>query len=148
MVFRLKEVTIITESQNQLIDITEEVEEYVNECKIEEGFVHVMTRHTTTGLLVNEGFEDVEETILDHMEHLAPEDGDYQHNRFLMQDGCLGYNANAHIKSVILGYFLYFPINSGRMLRGSRQTLYFAELDGPKTRKFIVQVAGTDSKHS
>jgi secondary thiamine-phosphate synthase enzyme len=139
---KFKELSVITEKPVQAINITSIVEKYVKECGIAEGFIYIMTKHTTTGLWVNEGLPCVEEDILNHLEKIAPENDDYVHNHFLIEDGTLGYNANSHIKSVLMGYFLYFPIHEGRLIKGARQTLYLAELDGPKPREYTIQVIG------
>lgn len=142
MKIHFKKLELITRKPTQVINITSVVEEYVKECDIIEGVVYIMTKHTTTGLMVNEGLPCVEEDILNHLEKIAPEDDDYVHNHFLPEDGTLGYNANSHIKSVLMGYFLYFPIHKGEMVKGSRQTIYLAELDGPKSREYTIQVIG------
>lgn len=142
MEIKFKELSVNTEKPVQAINITQIVEKYVEECGINEGFINIMTKHTTTGLWVNEGLSCVEEDILNHLEKIAPENGDYIHNHFLRDYGTLGYNANSHIKSVLMGYFLYFPIHKGRLIKGQCQTLYFAELDGPKKRGWTMQVIG------
>ena len=143
MNIRTKEITLVSEQVTQCMDITTLVEQAVAESGIQEGFIHIMTKHTTTGLYVNEGLPCVEEDILTHLEVLAPEYGNYVHNRYLPFDGCVGFNANAHIKSMLMGYYLYFPISQGRVLRGARQTMYLVEFDGPKTRTFLIQMIGS-----
>ena len=40
-----------------------------------------------------------------------------------------------HTPAGLLGYF---PIAGGTLIKGSRQTIYFGELDGPSTREFIM----------
>lgn len=138
----LKEIQIVSKECVQCIDITSEVEEMVRDSGVQNGTVFIMTKHTTNGLFVNEPLPCVEQDILDHLEYLAPEYGDYVHNRYLSFDGCVGFNANAHIKGVLLGYFLYFPIQNKRIVKGSRQAMYLVELDGPKTRSVVVQIMG------
>lgn len=138
----LHEFQVVTKKCIQCIDITSEVDAIVKNSGITSGMIFVMTKHTTNGLFVNEPLPCVEEDILNHLEVLAPEHGDYVHNRYLPFDGCVGFNANAHIKSVLLGYYLYFPIKDSKLVRGSRQAMYLVELDGPKTRSVVVQVIG------
>lgn len=139
---QLKEMQIVSKECVQCIDITSDVEKLVENSGVQNGAVYIMTKHTTNGLFVNEPLPCVEQDILNHLEYLAPECGDYVHNRYLSFDGCVGFNANAHIKGVLLGYFLYFPINNREIVKGSRQAMYLVELDGPKTRSVVVQIIG------
>ena len=142
MKIKFKELSVITEKVVQVINITQIVEKYVEECGIKEGFIHIMTKHTTTSLWVNEGLPCVEEDILNYLEKIVPENGDYIHDHFLRNYGTLGCNTNSHVKSVLMGYFLYFPIHKGKLVKGQNQTLYFSELDGPHKRGWTMQVIG------
>lgn len=142
MEFIIKEFKIITKAHNELINITDTIRNCVEESKIQEGFVYIMSKHTTVGIVMNEGFPCVEEDILLHLERYAPDDGEYIHNHYLPSDGCIAYNAPAHMKSILTGYFGYIPIHLGKLLLGSRMEFYLAELDGPKTRSFVIQICG------
>lgn len=142
MKIELYEVELITESKNQLINITEKLRECVLKSGVNNGILYVMSKHTTMAITMNEAFSCVEEDILLHFQRLVPEEGDYIHNHFLPSDGCLAYNAPAHIKSVMMGYFGYAPIVDGRLKIGSRMDFYLVELDGPKTRGYLVQIIG------
>jgi thiamine phosphate synthase YjbQ (UPF0047 family) len=66
----------------------------------------------------------------------------YRHRRYLDCDGRLGFDADAHLKSVLGGIACSFPIEKGKMVRGSRQTIYFIEYGGPLERTYFVQVMG------
>jgi secondary thiamine-phosphate synthase enzyme len=101
-----------------------------------------MTCHTSSGLLVTEGIPCLEEDILTHFARLLPEDADYHHRRYLDFDGRVGFNAETHLKSILGGIQCSFPIENGKIVRGSRQTIYFMEYDGPLERTYLVQVLG------
>ena len=57
-------------------------------------------------------------------------------------DGGGGFNAETHLKSIMGGIQCSFPIEDGKVVRGSRQTIYFMEYDGPLERTYMVQVLG------
>jgi len=141
---RLEKLTVQTHQDKELVDITDDVERVVAESGTREGLVYVMTAHTSSGMLVTEGLECLERDVIAHLERLAPNQGDYWHNRYLDIDGRLGFNAGAHLKGVITGYFVYFPISEGHIVKGSRQRVYFAEYDGPLSREYWVQVIGEE----
>ncbi|MBC7264741.1 MAG: YjbQ family protein [Chloroflexi bacterium] len=138
----LQKIELQTRRDKELIDITPEVERIVRESGVREGVVNVMTMHTSSGLFVTEGLPCLERDIMNHLEAMAPDDGDYYHNRYLDIDGRLGFNAGAHLKSVLGGFQVFFPIHEGAIVKGSRQRIYFAEYDGPLCRTYCVQVLG------
>jgi len=140
----LEKIEVQSRTDKELIDITSEVERVVAASGVREGLVYVMTAHTSSGILVTEGVECLERDTLAHLERLAPDQGDYWHNRYLDFDGRLGFNAGAHLKSILTGYFAYFPVSEGKLVKGSRQRVYFAEYDGPLARTLWVQVMGEE----
>jgi secondary thiamine-phosphate synthase enzyme len=90
----------------------------------------------------SEGLPCLEMDVLNHLETLAPDDGDYYHNRYLDIDGRLGFNAGSHLKSILGGINAFFPIEDGQIVKGGRQRIYFAEYDGPLSRTYCVQAIG------
>jgi len=126
----------------ELIDITDRVEEFIEKSEIKNGLVLIITLHTSAGIIVTEGLPDLEKDILNHLARLVPSEGAYYHNRFLDIDGRLGFNAPAHLKSVLGGIAALFPVKDGALVKGSRQRIYFAEYDGPLSRQICVQIIG------
>ena len=143
MRIKLEKLEVQTRRDKELIDITPEVERVVRESGVQHGMVNVLTLHTSSGIIVTEGLPCLEMDVLNRLETLAPDEGDYYHNRYLDIDGRLGFNAGAHLKSIIGGINAFFPIEDGQIVRGSRQRIYFAEYDGPLARTYVVQVLGT-----
>ena len=142
MKIKLERLEVQTRGDKELIDITPEVERVVRESGVREGVVNILTMHTSSGIIVTEGLSCLEMDVLDHLEALAPDEGDYYHNRYLDIDGRLGFNAGAHLKSILGGINAFFPIENRQIVKGSRQRIYFAEYDGPLCRTYCVQVIG------
>jgi secondary thiamine-phosphate synthase enzyme len=138
----LEKLELQTRRSEELIDITDKVEAVVKKSKIKTGAVYIMTMHTSSGILVTEGLECLEKDVLNNLNSLAPESGNYYHNRYLDIDGRVAFNASAHLKSVLSGYFAYFPVENSKLVKGSRQRIYFAEYDGPLARSCCVQIIG------
>ena len=84
----------------------------------------------------------MEEDILTHFSRLISEDEDYHHRRSLDLDGRVGFNPESRLKSIIRRIQCMFPIENGRIVRGSRETIYFTEYDGPRERTYLAQVVG------
>jgi secondary thiamine-phosphate synthase enzyme len=132
----------------EMINLTSRMEQFVEEDGVQDGIVCVMTAHTTSGIVVTEGVECLERDIPLCLERLAPKDAPagspgYYHNRMLDFDGRLGFNAADHLKSILGGVNAMFPIENGKVIRGSRQNVYFVEYDGPLARTIFIQVLGT-----
>jgi secondary thiamine-phosphate synthase enzyme len=142
MIIKLERVQLQTRKSEEAIDITAQVEQLVRASGVRDGMVNIMNTHTSAGLLVTEGIPCLEEDILTHFARLFPENENYHHRRYLDYDGRLGFNADAHLKSVMGGISCSFPIADGKIVKGSRQTIYFMEYDGPLLRTYLVQVLG------
>jgi len=142
MIIKLERVKVQSRKAEEAINITAQVDELVAQSGVQSGLVNVMTCHTSSGLLVTEGIPCLEEDILTHFARLLPEDADYHHRRYLDFDGRVGFNAETHLKSILGGIQCSFPIENGKIVRGSRQTIYFMEYDGPLERTYLVQVLG------
>ena len=52
-------------------------------------------------------------------------------------------NSHAHLKSSVVGASETIPVSDGRLVLGTWQGIYFCEFDGPRTRRFHVQVVGS-----
>jgi secondary thiamine-phosphate synthase enzyme len=147
MIVKLERIEVQSRKDMEMIDITAEIERVVSESGARNGVVLAMTTHTSSGLLVTEGIDCLERDVLAHLERLAPKEPPegsygYWHNRYLDFDGRLGFNAGDHLKSILGGVNCFFPIEDGKVVRGSRQRVYFVEFDGPLARTAVVQVIG------
>ena len=142
MIIKTVTLTVQSRREQELIDITPEVQRVVAESGCHEGLVNVLTMHTSSGIIVTEGLPCLEEDVIAHLSKLCPSEGDYLHRRYLDIDGRIGFNADAHLKSILGGISCSFPISKGKIIKGGRQTIYFAEYDGPLSREYVVQVLG------
>lgn len=138
----VKRFGIQTEHDTQLINITQRVRDLIAETGIQEGTAIVMTLHTTTAITVNEGLPDLEDDLLELLADIVPADRPYRHSRFLHSDGQMAVNAPSHLRGALLGMQVILPVTEGRPLLGTRQTIYFVELDGPLYREAVVHVTG------
>ena len=147
MLVKLMRIEVQSRKDSEMIDITDEIERAVAQSGVRDGLAWAMTAHTSAGLLVTEGIECLERDVLAHLERLAPRrppEGTYGywHNRYLDYDGRLGFNAGDHLKSILGGVHCLFPVENGKLVRGSRQRAYFVEYDGPLARTVFIQVLG------
>ena len=138
----VKPITILTKTYNEMDLLTRQVEQIVAESGVKNGMVTVLTKHTTTGVTVNESLECLESDIEVFLSRMVPEDFPYSHARMLKDYGSTAGNPTGHLKAYITGNHCHFPIIDGEMVRGGAQDIYFCEFDGPAKRTVLVIVEG------
>lgn len=124
---------IQTTKRTELIDITDRVRAAVKERGIDEGLCVVSTRHTTCSIIINENERGLRSDILGMLEALVPQDKSYAHNQ-------IDSNADAHLRSVLLGNSAALPIEDGHLVLGTWQSIFFVELDGPRNRTVNIKI--------
>lgn len=128
----LRTLNVKSRSRTELIDITAEVNQIVRESGIRSGICYLYVPHTTAGITINEGADpSVKKDILATLNKLIPFEGNYQHT-----EG----NSDAHIKSSLIGVSAMAPIDEGRLLMGTWQSIFFCEFDGPRNRKVLIKI--------
>lgn len=105
----------------------------VGQSKIENGICVISTRHTTSGIIINENESGLKKDILEMLELLVPEDRSYAHDQ-------IDNNAHSHLRAVLLGMSESVPIENGHLVLGTWQSILFVELDGPRTRTLNVKI--------
>ena len=128
----LKEITIKTNTQTQILDITAQVQKVVGESEIAEGLCCVFVSHTTAGVTINENADpSVKQDIVMELNKVIPFNDNYSH---------LEGNSAAHIKASIIGSSENIPVKNNNLLLGTWQGICFCEFDGPRQRHFYVKI--------
>jgi secondary thiamine-phosphate synthase enzyme len=124
-------INVKSKSRIEFIDVTEIVQSVLKESGIKDGICCLYVPHTTAGITINEGADpSVQRDILNTLSKLAPHDINYLH-----REG----NADAHIKSTIVGNSVNVIIDEGKLLLGTWQSIFFCEFDGPRHRRIAVK---------
>jgi len=128
----LKEITIQTNTQTQILDITSQVQKVVRESGIAEGLCCVFVPHTTAGVTINENADpSVKQDIVMELNKVIPFNDNYSH---------LEGNSAAHIKASIIGSSVNVPVKNNNLLLGTWQGICFCEFDGSRQRHFYVKI--------
>jgi secondary thiamine-phosphate synthase enzyme len=132
---QFKTITIRTEKKVQIVDITHEVEQFVSKSAVVDGICVVHAPHATAAIILNENESGLKSDMENKFEKLFS-DPNYKHDK-------IDDNAASHVASAALGNSRTIPVRSGRMIRGTWQSIMFVELDGPRNhREIIVEVLG------
>lgn len=114
----------------QIIDITEYINDKIRENNINKGIINIFTKHTTSAIVINENEEGLGTDIQNILYDLIPEGNSYSHD-------IIDHNADAHLKSLLLNSSETVPITDNRMDLGTWQSIFFIELDGPRSRRKV-----------
>ena len=131
-----KSITLSTTEKYQLIDLTETIEEIVSESQVTTGLCLVHASHATAAIICNEHESGLIHDILKKVNEIFPPSAGYKHDR-------IDDNASSHIASALIGASRTFPVEHGRLIRGTWQNIFLLELDGPRSRRTVsVHIIG------
>jgi secondary thiamine-phosphate synthase enzyme len=131
----MKELHISSKKREEMIDITREIQNAINQEKMMDGYLIVYVPHTTAGITINEGADpSVQQDIIKTLQQLIPEKNNYEH-----EEG----NSDAHIKASLLGSSVTLLVNKGKLVLGTWQHIFFYEGDGPRNRMVYIHIGKT-----
>lgn len=124
-----------TSTQTEFVDITRSVQEAVKKTGVEDGICIVFIPHTTAAVTINENADpSVVHDIVMELNKIVPFKDTYRH-----MEG----NSPAHIKASLVGCSEIILVESGKLVLGTWQGIFFCEFDGPRNRKVHVKVTKT-----
>jgi secondary thiamine-phosphate synthase enzyme len=129
----VRTLTVRTERQSQLVDITGLVRDAV--AGETGAAVLVYVPHTTAGVTINEHADPMVARDFEMaLERIVPEDWGWQH----IEEG--EENAPTHIRAAFMGPSVLVPLKDGALALGTWQGIFFCEFDGPRERSVHVSV--------
>ena len=129
----MQQINIRTERKTQLVDITQQVQEALEENGGGAAAL-VYVPHTTAGVTINEGADPLVARDLEAALQKIVDDGwQWQH----IEDPD-GPNAPSHVRGSLIGPQVLVPIDGGRLGLGRWQGIFFCEFDGPRERNVFV----------
>ncbi len=130
----MDEIKINTGSREEFVEITGSIERAVSGKGWDDGVLFLYVPHTTAGIFINENADpSVAGDIKAVSEKLAPENFRYTH-----AEG----NSPGHVKSVLFNQSLFVFVEAGKLKLGTWQGIFFAEFDGPRSRKVWLKFPG------
>ena len=136
MIVTKKSLKINTSSSFQIIDISSDIVAILNQINKEEinnitnGMVNIFTKHSTSAICVNENEKGLLADLEKVLKDLVKENDNYRHD-------FIDNNAASHLRAFLLGSSETIPIVDGRLDLGTWQSIFFIELDGPRTNRTV-----------
>ncbi|MBC3798339.1 YjbQ family protein [Acetobacterium tundrae] len=130
----MKTTHIEITSNEQLLDITQSVRDYISEIRLKDGFVHIQIpeRTSAVSLSVNDNWR-LEKEFFNKINHLLPK---YDGMKFT------GWTT-ANVKASIFGMTIQIMVQDGTLILDKNQSIYFVEFQGPGERQYFMSSVGT-----
>jgi secondary thiamine-phosphate synthase enzyme len=125
-----------TKQRREYVRITDDVQQFLEESGLKEGFILVSAMHITAGIYINDWENGLIKDIDQWLEKLAPENPDYQHHKTGEDNG------DAHLKRILINHQVTVPITDGKLDLGPWEQIFYAEFDGQRKKRVILKALG------
>ena len=133
-------LNLSTAGENDVVDITEEVQHLVEESRFADGVAVVFVPGSTAAVTTIEYEPGLVKDFPDMLERVAPKGIEYEHQKAWHDD-----NGKSHVKASLVGPSIAVPFEDGSLTLGTWQQIVFVELDiKPRRREVVVQVMGEE----
>ncbi len=133
-----KQIKISSKSENDIIDITDQVADAISESGISNGTITVFVSGSTGAITTIEYEPGLVKDFPEMLSRISPDDINYYHEQ-RWHDG----NGRSHVKASLVGPSLTIPFKDGQLLLGTWQQIVFLELDTrARTRTLVLQIIG------
>ncbi len=132
-----KELWFNTRGRRELINITPQIQECLDESGVKEGLVLCNAMHITASVFINDDESGLHHDFDVWLEKLAPEKpySQYRHNGF--ED-----NADAHLKRTVMGREVVVAVTKGGLDFGPWEQIFYGEFDGKRKKRVLVKIIG------
>jgi len=133
-----KKLELNTKGFNDIVDITPQIQNYVSESQINDGYILVFVPGATGGLTTIEYEPGLLQDLPELMEKIAPMNKSYNHDK-TWHDG----NGYAHLRSALIGPDITIPIQENELVLGTWQQVVFLDFDNrERKRRLHIQISG------
>ncbi|MEM0342977.1 MAG: secondary thiamine-phosphate synthase enzyme YjbQ [Thermoplasmata archaeon] len=131
-------IALRTAAKDEVIDVTNRVQDIVSKSKISNGLACVFVVGSTAAVTTVEHEPGLVSDLQSTLDRLYPKHEEYEHHR-RWGDG----NGHSHVRASLVGPSLTVPVVEGRLQLGTWQQIVFMEFDNkPRARELVVQVVG------
>ena len=133
-----EDITFQTKGDCDILDITSQVVNKVEESGVSNGTVTVFVCGSTAGITTIEYEPRLLSDFKNMWDRVIPQNIPYEHNK-TWGDG----NGHSHVRASMLGASLTVPFVNKRLTLGTWQQIVFVDFDNrPRSRKVVLQIVG------
>lgn len=127
-----------TDDELDIVDVTHEVAQVIEESDIQDGVVTVFVPGSTGALTTLEYEPGLVQDMEEFFERCIPQDHYYQH-----EERWHDKNGHSHIRASLIGPSLTIPFRDHRLMLGTWQQIVFLDCDvRSREREVIAQIMG------
>jgi len=141
----IKKLQLLTKKQFEIVNVTQNIRQAVIESNLKNGIAVIFCPHTTAAVRLNHNEPLLMQDFMKMLYRLVPVDTSYSHDLFEVRQNVAANersNGHAHVKAFLLGSSESLIIEKGDLLIGPKQSIFFVELDGGRSREFFVKIIG------
>ena len=128
--------TVNTEGNNDVIDITKQVQNCVYQHALKDGLVCISIQGSTSAVTTIEYETGLVQDLREALERIAPSGQEYHHDE-ICHDG----NGYAHVRSALVGSSVNVALVDGLLNLGTWQQIVLLDFDNkPRSRNITVQI--------
>lgn len=133
-----KQIELPSDGRFNVINITDQVIDFIQSSGIQNGQVFVYFQHTTGAVIIGEHETGIIADLSDMFERITPSEYPYKHHM-----RAYDFNGHAHLRAALMQTSVFAPIIGGKMAIGTYQEiLVIDDQVDQEPRYLILQVMG------
>ena len=133
-----KKISLPTQGNPDLVNITEKIKDLLKSTGLKKGSLVVFVVGSTVAITTFEYEPGVVKDMQELYEKLIPQSKHYTHD-----DTWADANGFSHLRAALQGPSLTIPFDKGELLLGTWQQVVLADFDNrPRQREVVVQMMG------
>lgn len=131
-------ITVSSNGENDMIDITHQIDEAIKATMLQDGIVTIFVSGSTAALTTIEYEPGLKKDFPKMLARIAPSQIEYEHDN-TWHDG----NGHSHVRASLIGPSLTVPFKNKELMLGTWQQIVLLEMDTrSRERKIVVQMVG------
>jgi len=138
MTVKTGSISLSTQSDTDIHDITDAVAKVVSQSRLKSGTVTIFCPSSTSALTTIEYESGAVSDLKRLFDEIIPQNREYAHNA-RWHDG----NGHSHTRAALLGPSLTIPFVEGQLTLGTWQQVIYVDFDNkPRRRELVLQTIG------
>lgn len=133
-----KIITVSSNGESDMIDITRQTDETIKASGLQDGIVTIFVSGSTASITTIEYELGLKKDFPKMLARVAPSEIEYEHDN-TWHDG----NGHSHVRASLIGPSLTVPFKNKSLMLGTWQQIVLLEMDTrPRERKIVLQIIG------
>ncbi len=131
-------ITISSNGENDIIDITRQIDEAIKATILQDGIIAIFVSGSTAAVTTIEYEPGLKKDFPKMLARIAPREIEYEHDN-TWHDGI----GHSHVRASLIGPSLTVPFKNKGLMLGTWQQIVLLEMDTrPRERKIVLQMIG------